>query len=240
MQNEVMQNIADILPHALKKQRRSRTRSQQSGSDLLTVGMLRAHWAHIVGEPLTQRCQPLRLDRGTLWLAVSNSSWRYRLEFQREHLLQQVQQFLGNADVSSIRLGLAREPLVAAEPPRSTSSSQEPRLSPEIGASKPASIHERNALPTETQNAHKTTTDVLIAATGAAHETSSAEAASSESTPGGPTSDESDPNEGAPKAGAPAGERIWAEVRVFPKKDLQEQFMRAYRRSRALQKDPSA
>lgn len=44
-------------------------------------------WKELVGEEISEYAQPLKIERGILWLEVSNSSWLQQLQYEKLELL---------------------------------------------------------------------------------------------------------------------------------------------------------
>lgn len=81
-------------------QRVFRDRQQEP---LLRLGLLRQHWAGVVGPELAARTQPHRLEGATLWIATPDACWAYELQFFKSELLASVQAFLESRAVTDLR-----------------------------------------------------------------------------------------------------------------------------------------
>jgi hypothetical protein len=44
-------------------------------------------WKELVGEEMAEYAQPLKIDRGVLWVEVANSSWLQQLQYEKLELL---------------------------------------------------------------------------------------------------------------------------------------------------------
>lgn len=44
-------------------------------------------WKELVGDEMSEYAQPLKIDRGVLWLEVANSSWLQQLQYEKLELL---------------------------------------------------------------------------------------------------------------------------------------------------------
>jgi hypothetical protein len=44
-------------------------------------------WKELVGEEMSEYAQPLKIDRGVLWVEVANSSWLQQLQYEKLELL---------------------------------------------------------------------------------------------------------------------------------------------------------
>jgi len=60
-------------------------------------------WDRLVGDALAKVAQPLRLEGGTLWVAVKSSAWAQELQFQKATLLQRLNQEAGSDCFQEIR-----------------------------------------------------------------------------------------------------------------------------------------
>ncbi|MDW8052265.1 MAG: DUF721 domain-containing protein [Armatimonadota bacterium] len=62
-----------------------------------------AHWSEIVGKPVAQAARPLRLDAGTLWVAVKSHAWAQELAFQKQTILRRLNERAGEERFQDIR-----------------------------------------------------------------------------------------------------------------------------------------
>lgn len=60
-------------------------------------------WEAIVGEALARVAQPLRLEGGTLWVAVKSNAWAQELQFQKATLLERLNREAGSECFREIR-----------------------------------------------------------------------------------------------------------------------------------------
>ncbi|GBC92142.1 hypothetical protein HRbin15_00606 [bacterium HR15] len=60
-------------------------------------------WETIVGESIARVAQPLRIEGGTLWVAVKSNAWAQELQFQKAILLQRLNEKAGNDCFKEIR-----------------------------------------------------------------------------------------------------------------------------------------
>jgi len=99
-----------VLPKILKKMGLGNALSEQT---------LMNEWPSLVGASVARHTRPGKLDRGILYVYVSNSAWLAELRNLGEAaLLQNVQQRLGRKNVKGIRLQLDPDPpRTAANPP---------------------------------------------------------------------------------------------------------------------------
>ena len=89
-------------PEPLKRLVEGLFRERRRGP-VLTVSRLRENWADIVGDDLAQKTRPVRLRRGTLWLAAPDSSWAFNLLFVKEEILDSVHTFLQTDEIGDLR-----------------------------------------------------------------------------------------------------------------------------------------
>ncbi len=67
-------------------------------------------WSQIAGETVAQAARPLRMEGGTLWVAVKSSAWAQELQFQKETLLERLNAECGIDAFREIRF-VVRNPL---------------------------------------------------------------------------------------------------------------------------------
>jgi hypothetical protein len=100
------------------------------------VSALAAAWSEIVGADIARNSQPVRIDRGTLWIVTASGAWGQQLTFLTERLLSAIRERTPQTIVERLRFKVgkisavrraptARNALVPRpiEPPRSTSES---------------------------------------------------------------------------------------------------------------------
>jgi hypothetical protein len=97
------------------------------------VTALAIAWDDIVGGDVARNSQPVRIDRGTLWIVTTSGAWGQQLTFLTEGLLAAIRERTPQTSVerlrfkvgkiTAVRRGAARrhtaDPLAAAIPPRS-------------------------------------------------------------------------------------------------------------------------
>jgi len=65
-------------------------------------------WREIVGGETSEHAQPLKVDRGVLWLEVENSSWLQQLQYEKIELLETLNRFLKRARLKDIKMVLPK------------------------------------------------------------------------------------------------------------------------------------
>lgn len=61
------------------------------------------HWRQIAGEEIAARSHPVKIERGVMLLAVSNSVWCHHLMMLKESIVSKVNEFIGEKLISDIR-----------------------------------------------------------------------------------------------------------------------------------------
>jgi hypothetical protein len=65
-------------------------------------------WKELVGEEMSEYAQPLKIDRGVLWLEVTNSSWLQQLQYEKLELLDTLNSCFRLASLKDIKMVLAK------------------------------------------------------------------------------------------------------------------------------------
>jgi hypothetical protein len=65
---------------------------------------IRDHWAQIVKPVIAQYSHPLRIERGVLWVRVSNSIAREEIFFAKDRFVEQIRLLPGGTEVHSLRV----------------------------------------------------------------------------------------------------------------------------------------
>jgi hypothetical protein len=65
-------------------------------------------WQELVGEEISEHAQPLKIERGVLWLEVTNSSWLQQLQYEKIPLLEKLNLFLRLSSLKDIKMVLPR------------------------------------------------------------------------------------------------------------------------------------
>jgi hypothetical protein len=73
--------------------------------DLHTIFL---EWQKRATEEVAEHAQPLKIERGVLWLEVENSSWMQQLQYQKLELLDRLNGFLRVARLKDIRMVLPK------------------------------------------------------------------------------------------------------------------------------------
>jgi len=71
-------NIKALLPGVLKD------RGWEKQLDLHSIF---PRWREIVGDEMNEYAQPLKIEKGVLWLEVANSSWLQQMQYEKLDLL---------------------------------------------------------------------------------------------------------------------------------------------------------
>ncbi|MBI3651326.1 MAG: DUF721 domain-containing protein [Acidobacteria bacterium] len=89
----MMIDLLKLLPTLLRKAGDSEEARQQA---------VFAAWIGVVGQPLRQFSYPVRLERKTLIVAVSNTTWQSQLHKMRGHILFKLNSLLGAPTVTTL------------------------------------------------------------------------------------------------------------------------------------------
>jgi hypothetical protein len=65
-------------------------------------------WREIVGEEMNENAQPLKIERGVLWLEVTNSSWLQQYQYEKLELLDTLNRFLRLSRLNDIKMVLPK------------------------------------------------------------------------------------------------------------------------------------
>ncbi len=65
-------------------------------------------WKEIVGEEMHKHAQPLKIERGVLWLEVSNSSWMQQFQYGKLELLETLNSHLQLSRLKDIKMLLPK------------------------------------------------------------------------------------------------------------------------------------
>ncbi len=60
-------------------------------------------WSEIVGPQIAKVTVAQRIEKGTLFVAVSSSPWRAELTMRRREMIEKINRFLGKKVVEDIR-----------------------------------------------------------------------------------------------------------------------------------------
>jgi len=73
-----VRKVRDVLPRAI---------DNDQALDAMRAQRILRRWPEVVGEKLASKCRPDRYTRGTVWVAVSSSSWAQELRMMRDDIL---------------------------------------------------------------------------------------------------------------------------------------------------------
>jgi hypothetical protein len=65
-------------------------------------------WKELVGEEMNEHAQPLKIERGVLWLEVANSSWLQQFQYEKMELLETLNRFLRLSSLKDIKMVLPK------------------------------------------------------------------------------------------------------------------------------------
>lgn len=101
-------NLAEILPAI------SRDNGWEKQLDLHAIF---PNWEKLVGGEIAEHTQPLKIERGVLWIEVDNSSWLQQLQYEKLGLLDNLNNFLQLTTLKDIKMILPKGEWRAAKPP---------------------------------------------------------------------------------------------------------------------------
>jgi hypothetical protein len=65
-------------------------------------------WEEIVGEEMSKNAQPLKIERGVLWLEVANSSWLQHYQYEKMELLDTLNSCFRLSRLNDIKMVLPK------------------------------------------------------------------------------------------------------------------------------------
>jgi len=65
-------------------------------------------WKELVGDEMSEYAQPLKIDRGVLWLEVANSSWLQQLQYEKMELLDTLNSCFRLSSLKDIKMVLPK------------------------------------------------------------------------------------------------------------------------------------
>ncbi len=65
-------------------------------------------WKELVRKELSENAQPLKIERGVLWLEVTNSSWLQQFQYEKMELLETLNRFLRLSSLKDIKMILPK------------------------------------------------------------------------------------------------------------------------------------
>lgn len=66
-------------------------------------------WQELAGPDVGDHAQPLKIERGILWIEVENSSWLQQLQYQKLELLESLNDFLSLGRINDIKMVLPKK-----------------------------------------------------------------------------------------------------------------------------------
>ncbi|MEX1045862.1 MAG: DUF721 domain-containing protein [Actinomycetota bacterium] len=73
------------------------------------IGKLAAGWASVVGDRLANETAPVRLESGTLTVAVSTGPWGSQAKFLAEEIRKKANESLGEGVVERVRIVVSED-----------------------------------------------------------------------------------------------------------------------------------
>lgn len=92
-------SISRLLPQFLH---------EQGWEKQLDLHAIFPKWKDIVGEEKNECAQPLKIERGVLWLEVANSSWLQHLQYEKVELLDTLNRFFRLSRLIDIKMVLPK------------------------------------------------------------------------------------------------------------------------------------
>ena len=97
-----MRKVRDVLPQAI---------DNDAALDAVRAMRILKRWPEIVGDKLASKCRPDRFTRGTVWVAVSGSSWAQELRMMKEVILHRLHEMAGTESLFlDVRFGVRTLP----------------------------------------------------------------------------------------------------------------------------------
>ncbi|KJR99547.1 MAG: hypothetical protein VR65_16370 [Desulfobulbaceae bacterium BRH_c16a] len=92
-------DIAGVLPRLL------RDNGWEKQIDLHSIF---PNWRKLVGDEICEHAQPLKIERGVLWIEVENSSWLQQFQYEKLDLLDNLNRFLKLSTLNDIKMVLPK------------------------------------------------------------------------------------------------------------------------------------
>lgn len=73
----------------------------------LALAVLR-EWAELMGPTIAEHAVPDRFENGTLWLAATGSAWAQEIRFQKDRILEKLNESAGQKVFLALRIGTRR------------------------------------------------------------------------------------------------------------------------------------
>jgi hypothetical protein len=100
-------SISQLLPDLLQ---------EKGWEQQLDLHAIFPRWKEIVGEEMDEYAQPLKIERGVLWLEVANSSWLQQLQYEKVELLDTLNHFFRLSRLNDIKMVLPKGKTAKAVP----------------------------------------------------------------------------------------------------------------------------
>ncbi len=91
--------VGDILPTVLKSIGLDQRLKEQ---EILAI------WSDVVGKEIAERTQPIKVERGVLYVRVDHSAWVQELHFMEKDILRRLKEKAPAVDLVRIRFGTAK------------------------------------------------------------------------------------------------------------------------------------
>ncbi len=88
-------SLQDILSHSIKLNQLD---------DKLLFGKIMNNWAKVIGETISQKCNPISIEKNLMRVKAINPQWRFELNLQKVKLLENVNNFSGCEHISEIEI----------------------------------------------------------------------------------------------------------------------------------------
>jgi len=69
----------------------------------LSVSNIFNHWEEIVGTEISRKAKPKKINRNTLFISVTNSTWANELNLMSNQLINKINLFIGEEVVKNIK-----------------------------------------------------------------------------------------------------------------------------------------
>jgi len=69
----------------------------------LSVSNIFNHWEEIVGTEISRKAKPKKINRNTLFISVTNSTWANELSLMSNQLINKINLFIGEEVVKNIK-----------------------------------------------------------------------------------------------------------------------------------------
>lgn len=60
-------------------------------------------WNSVVGDAIARQAQPQQIRAMVLWVSVSSSTWMQQLEFMKRHIVERINERIGEKVINDIR-----------------------------------------------------------------------------------------------------------------------------------------